>query len=77
MRREEVNRMLAIIRPLPELGSNKETAETVNWNTVETEAWTVGGEGDCSAETGGDWGWEDARPAAGGGPASRGLQAPI
>ena len=46
--------MVAIIRPLPELGSNKETAETVNWNTVETEAWTVGGEGDCSAETGGD-----------------------
>ena len=47
--------------------------ETELW--VETEAWTVGG--DCSAETGGDWGWEDARPAAGGGPASRGLQAPI
>ena len=38
MRREEVSRMVAIIRPLPELGSNKETAETVNWNTVETEA---------------------------------------
>ena len=78
MRREEVSRMLAIIRPLPELGSNKETAETEggggDW-TVETEAWTV--DGDCSAETGGDWGWEDARPAAGGGPASPGLQAPI
>ena len=29
MRREEVSRMLAIIRPLPEFGSNKETAETV------------------------------------------------
>ena len=70
MRREEVSRMLAIIIPLPELGSNKETVET-----VKTEAWTV--DGDCSAETGGDWGWEDARPAAGGGPASPGLQAPI
>ena len=65
MRREEVSRMLDIIRPLPELGSNKETEL---W--VETVAWTVGGGGDCSAETGGDWGWEDARPAAGGGPAS-------
>ena len=41
MRREEVSRMLAIIRPLPELGSNKETAETVGEGgdcTVKTEA---------------------------------------